>query len=78
VIISLQAWNARLRTEAYAAPAAGVANIDLVADEPLDAVDLTQHIKSDQKDAVLAQVEEYIDKSPEAVAMLLRSWLSDD
>jgi flagellar M-ring protein FliF len=78
VIISLQARNARLRTEAYAAPTAGVANIDLVADEPLDAVDLTQHIKSDQKDAVLAQVEEYIDKSPEAVAMLLRSWLSDD
>ncbi len=32
----------------------------------------------DSKDTNLNQLEEYIDKSPEAVAQLLKSWLSDE
>ncbi len=79
ILIVLQARNARLRSGAYAMQeAAAVGGIDLTADEDLMPGSKTPQIQYDQKDSTLAQVEEYIEKDPQAVAMLLRSWLSDD
>lgn len=51
--------------------------IDLLADEDLMPTDEALAF-IEKEDASLAALEEYIDKSPESVAQLLRNWLSDD
>lgn len=79
LIILIKVRNADARKRAYAALASEQMHIDLVADESLEDInEAGQHIPTEQKNTALTEVEEYIDKSPEAVAMLLRSWLSDD
>ena len=53
-------------------------NISIMADEEIIPEPSVREVKFDNKDNNLEQLEKYIDKSPEAVAQLLRNWLSED
>ena len=49
-------------------------SIDVVADEELNVEELLQ----EKNDNMVSQVRQLVDRDPDAIAQLLRNWLSDD
>ena len=86
VIVFLAVWNSikkkreqeleEQRMQEWEAEQAQLAeqHIDYVADDEISVEDL---LKEDEKDT-LRQVQGIVDKNPDAIAQLLRNWLSDD
>jgi len=52
--------------------------IDYLADEDISVIEQPEEIELNKKSTVVEQIEKFIDKDPEAVAQLLRNWLSDE